>query len=157
LAGKSVLWGIFRVWGWFERELQNEIEAQTDPRAVIFAGPFLKARDPKVTINGQDLRYPLRFWKVVVFRPDDGEGELRAMGFVFDQSEVIDEHGLGLEEIDRRLKRFQVRIQKISEEAKVQFDPKVIEADTMRARAEEKIALRTPRDVRDAPRRAAKP
>lgn len=140
------------VWGWFERELQKEIAAQSDPRAIIFAGPFLNSRDPSVTIAGRKQRYPLKFWKVVLYRPDDASGSFRSMGFVFDQSDVVQAHGLGLEEIDQRLKRYQVRIEKLSDDIKIRFDSEVYKYDALAAREIDSVPLRRRDDVVGIPR-----
>ena len=55
----------------------------TDQRLSVFTAPILADDDPAY----RGIRIPLRFWKVAVWRVDDG---LAAAGFVLDQSELVD-------------------------------------------------------------------
>lgn len=137
-------------WGWFERELAQEIQALPRPQAVIMAGPVLKKNDPIETIKDVDQQYPLKFWKVVAYRTDDGgAAKLHAMGFIFDQSDVVGDFGLGVEEIDRKLLRYQVSIDKITKATGVLFPQVLLNADAMAAaNGDESIRIRSMRDLK---------
>lgn len=55
------------------------------PRKVtLFSGPVLHPADPEI----DGVQIPLAYWKVISFVGDDGE--LRSLGFMTDQSELVD-------------------------------------------------------------------
>lgn len=76
------------LWG----ELENQVAKQARagyPRLTLFAGPVLADSDTPVGRVPRDYKVPRQFWKVVV-APADGDGGLRAYGFLLDQSRAFE-------------------------------------------------------------------
>ena len=117
----------------------------------IFAGPILDdANDILHDFGGGPVRVPRRFWKVILVTEDSENTapQLRAYGFILDQSEAITKFGLeefGLGEFAT----FQVTLATITDDTDVTFDPTVMAADTLSAAPNErrKIRLESLRDV----------
>jgi hypothetical protein len=114
--------------------LENTIESQlnlADGRAIIYAGPVLdNETDPVATIDQKDIQYPLKFWKVVV-AIDEQEG-LISYGFLLDQSDVINDQGIGLEKLDfGKFKSQQETIHAITSLTGVKFPDRVYDADVL--------------------------
>lgn len=118
-----------------------------DLRISVFTAPVLGERD----IPYRGIRIPLRFFKVAVWCRGD---ELRAAGFVLDQSPVLDR-----DEIDRGVtaertpdlgpfRTFQVAVADIGALAGLDLGP-LTEADVLGAtlRAQPWRELRTPEDI----------
>jgi endonuclease G len=82
------------LWG----QLENHITSQAKfvgRKCIIFAGPVLDENDP-VHDFGDDIvmQVPKDFWKViVVVESTNGTEQLRAYGFVLDQTDAINEYG----------------------------------------------------------------
>lgn len=86
------------IWGYFEGELAEQIEAGGG-QAIIFAGPVLGASCVEKDFGKGPVHYPTRFWKIIIVPKDESRTpELLAYGFLFDQSEVIKEFGLDIQE-----------------------------------------------------------
>jgi endonuclease G len=102
------------IWGFFEGELEKEVTAGGG-QAVIFSGPVLEPNLPSIDFGRGEVQYPRKFWKVVIAPESNARRPaLLAYGFVFDQSSVIREFGVGFREA-LRLKPF-VRQRKTLEE-----------------------------------------
>jgi endonuclease G, mitochondrial len=66
--------------------------ARNAPRKItVISGPVLHPADPEIL----GVQVPLAFWKVVAFVDD--EGELRSLGFITSQSELVDDEARKLE------------------------------------------------------------
>lgn len=61
-------------------------------RVSVFTGPVLLARDPRYIkkINGQPLRIPCSFWKVIYY---PGARGLNAVGFMMSQTRLLQQDG----------------------------------------------------------------
>ncbi|WP_426293291.1 DNA/RNA non-specific endonuclease [Dyadobacter endophyticus] len=122
---------IHGIWG----ELENHIVSQlkvVGNKAIIFAGPVLdNAHDPKADFGSGKIQYPLKFWKIIVVNTE--EDGLVSYGFVLDQTEVVEQFGLGIERLPdfSKFKKQQRKIQQISSTIKVDFDPEVIKGDVL--------------------------
>jgi endonuclease G len=123
--GEKGLWGM----------LENHIEAEltlADGRAILFAGPVLdNANDPVVTINDQEIRYPLRFWKIIV-AIDEAEG-LISYGFILSQEDVVTAQGIGVERLDfSAFHGQQATIRAITDLTGVSFDAQLYDTDVLK-------------------------
>lgn len=88
------------IWGQFEGAVAKEIEAGGG-QAVLFSGPVLNEMFATQTVNGQAIHIPKKFWKVVVVV--DGpkkNANLKAYGYIFDQSGVVKKYGFGFEGLE---------------------------------------------------------
>lgn len=101
------------IWGAFEMQLQQELLAGGG-QATIFAGPVLYANTRKTDFGRGDVVYPLKFWKVIIVPKAPGRNQaLAAYGFVFDQTRVLREFGLGVETLE--LRKFARQAQSVAE------------------------------------------
>lgn len=136
------------IWGQFESHIQREVNAVGN-RMIVLAGPVLATDDPVKEYPRGPLQVPMRFWKVVAcVSEDNGDPELLAYGFVFDQSEPIRTKGyermdMGDYEINQRSLAF------ITEISGVVFAAVLMESDVLKGtRGEEKIVVQSRNDVR---------
>lgn len=121
--GKNGLWG----------RLENHIEQELNivgNKAIIFAGPVLNPDDPSIDFGYGQIRYPLKFWKIITVE-DEGAG-LITFGFILDQEDVINNFGLEAELNFNSFKAQQSSIKKISELAGVTFDQQLYTSDVLR-------------------------
>jgi endonuclease G len=120
------------LWGRLENQVQQQLPF-ADFRATIFAGPVLdNINDPFAEISGVDIQYPLKFWKIIV-AVDEQEGPV-SYGFILDQSDVINDQGIGLERLDfSAFNAQQATISAISSLTGVIFDQKVYDTDALRS------------------------
>ena len=114
--------------------LENTIEEQlnlADGRAIIYAGPVLdNEADPVATINEKDIQYPLKFWKIIV--AIDQQDGLLSYGFILDQSDVINDQGIGVEKLDfGKFKSQQATIHAITNLTGVKFPDNVYDSDVL--------------------------
>jgi len=118
------------IWGMLENTIESQLNL-ADGRAIIYAGPVLdNETDPVATIDQKDIQYPLKFWKVVV-AIDELEG-LISYGFILDQSDVINDQGIGLEKLDfGKFKSQQETIHSITSLTGVKFPDRVYDADVL--------------------------
>jgi len=118
------------IWGMLENTIESQLNL-ADGRAIIYAGPVLdNETDPVATIDQKDIQYPLKFWKVVV-AIDEQEG-LISYGFLLDQSDVINDQGIGLEKLDfGKFKSQQETIHAITSLTGVKFPDRVYDADVL--------------------------
>lgn len=85
-------------WGFFEDKLADQIE-KGGGQATLFAGPVLDGTCREWDFGAGKVKYPVKFWKVVIIPEDDVRNpKLLAYGFVFDQSKALDEFGVGFKE-----------------------------------------------------------
>jgi endonuclease G, mitochondrial len=90
------------IWGEFEAQLQQEL-MNGGGQATILSGPVLYSGTRTMDFGRGEVVYPLKFWKVVVVPKSTARRPgLAAYGFVFDQSRVIREFGLGVETLELR-------------------------------------------------------
>ncbi len=121
-SGRKGIWGEFEAW------VQKQI-LQNEQRCCILAGPVLAARDPSANFGSGRIKYPIRFWKVIVVSADDGGArKLKAYGFVFSQADVVRE--FGIEFVPGRFARFQKKLTEITALSGVEFDATLLAADT---------------------------
>jgi endonuclease G, mitochondrial len=145
-------------WGWFEAFVQQSLKTIEGNRASIFAGPMLKGTDPTPKQGSAAVRstqYPVRFWKVLaVVAAPGAAGNLKptlmVYGFIFDQSDVISEFGLGIKEAKASdFRNYQATLREISEESGVEFDDVLHEHDVFaKVAGRERVRrIRTEEDV----------
>lgn len=97
---------------------------RTDARLTVLTGPVLLGDDPSY----RDVLLPRRFWKVAAWAHD---GDLRATGYLLDQSELLDAvlerervgTTRGVDEELGAYRTFQVPITTIAEEARLDLGP----------------------------------
>ena len=120
------------LWGRLENQVQQQLPL-ADGRATIFAGPVLdNITDPIAEINGVNIQYPLKFWKIIV-AIDEQEGPV-SYGFILDQSDVVNDQGIGLERLDfSAFNAQQATIRAITSLTGVVFDQKVYDTDALNA------------------------
>ncbi len=118
------------VWGYFEAELEKQIK-ESGGQAVLFAGPILDGDCPSKDFGKGPVKYPLKFWKVVIVPESTAlNPRLLAYGFVFDQTDVINKFGIGAEALDLpKFKRERKPLKEISELSGILFPDNVMEAD----------------------------
>lgn len=131
------------LWG----ELENHIKSQASNvgnKMCIFAGPILDdAHDIDHDFGGGPVKVPRRFWKVVLVTEDaqTSAPQLRAYGFILDQSQAISKYGLeafSLGEFDT----YQASLASISDATDVIFPGVVMAADSMLTDPHERKAFR---------------
>lgn len=121
------------VWGYFENQLADRIKAGGG-QAVIFAGPVLDASCRQKDFGTGPVYYPTQFWKVVIVPQDEStQPGLLAYGFLFDQTDVIDEFGLdtreALRELSDTFKRQKIKLDELCARAGIVLDPRIMQAD----------------------------
>ena len=111
--------------------MQQSLKTIEGKRASIFAGPMLKGTDPTPKQGSAAVRstqYPVRFWKVLAVAAAAGaagnaKSTLMVYGFIFNQSDVINEFGLGIKEAKASdFRTYQATLREISEGSGVEFD-----------------------------------
>lgn len=80
------------------------------------------------------VHYPTRFWKIVIVPKDESRTpELLAYGFLFDQSEVIKEFGLNVQEaaldLAKAFHKQQATLADICQMAGISLAPSIMAAD----------------------------
>ncbi len=97
-------------------------------KACILADPILKNDDPEYC----DIQYSVKFWKVFAIK-SKADGNL-VYGFILSQEETIKKKGLGKEGLprfDRKVTAFLASLDTIQNEAGVEFDIVLHDADAM--------------------------
>lgn len=79
------------LWQGLERHVLEDAIERSSFRTQVITGPVLEEDDP-VWERFPDIRYPVRFWKIVAAL--NSNGDLFATAYVLDQSEVIDQYGI---------------------------------------------------------------
>ncbi|MBX2896797.1 MAG: DNA/RNA non-specific endonuclease [Cyclobacteriaceae bacterium] len=133
----------YGVWGMLENAIKEGLSSE-DTKASIFVGPVLIADEDRIY---KDIYYPVKFWKVVAALDD--KGELRAYGFMLDQTKIVDRRGLEAKFDFTKFKAQQMSLARIEKEAQIVF-PKVLkDADvlTRNGRGEEVIELESKDNV----------
>lgn len=118
------------IWGMLENTIEEQLNL-ADGRAIIYAGPVLdNEADPVATINEKDIQYPLKFWKIIV--AIDQQDGLLSYGFILDQSDVINDQGIGVEKLDfGKFKSQQATIHAITNLTGVKFPDNVYDSDVL--------------------------
>lgn len=127
------------IWGGLEHHIANEAKF-VENKLIVFAGPILADDDPEHDFgSGIEVKMPIAFWKVVVVAEDHGDNRrLRAYGFILDQGEAIDEHGLEARGFrPGKFKAQQVALSEITERSRVGFAQKLHDEDPFAGRAVE--------------------
>lgn len=128
--------GIHGIWGRLEDQIQSQLEL-VERKASIFAGPVLdNANDPTEDFGFGEIQYPMKFWKVICV-VDKVDGPI-AYGFLLDQTDVVDQFGLGVEKLNfNSFKKQQIKINKITEMTGVVFDDSLYAADVLKNNTDE--------------------
>jgi endonuclease G len=108
------------LWQGIERYILEQSVKADKFRAQVITGPILAEDDP-VWDAFPDVRYPVRFWKVVA--AVNSNKQLFATAYILDQSEVVDRYGI---EAAREVpfdafKTFQVPIGEVERETGLTF------------------------------------
>lgn len=120
------------IWGGLENQIAKQARF-VDDKLIVFAGPVLAGDDPEHDFgSGIEVKFPIAFWKIIVVVEGEGESrKLRAYGFILDQSDVIEEHGLEGRFRPGKFVANQVTLSEITDRSRVEFDPKLHEADPL--------------------------
>jgi DNA/RNA endonuclease G (NUC1) len=116
--------------------LENHVTKQAKAvgnRLTILAGPFLSDDDPERDFgSGIKVKVPVSFWKVIVAVEEDaGQRNLRAYGFVLDQTEAIEEYGWEGRFRAGKFSEQQYSLSDIAGWARVTFAQSLLDADPM--------------------------
>ena len=136
-----------QLWQGLERYILEETVARDGELHVqVFTGPLLDEDDP-VYDAFPKVRYPVRFWKVVVAL--NTEGKLSATGYLLDQSEVIAQYGIEAapEAPFGAFRTFQVRVAEIERLTGLKFtygDGKALTARDPLNKTKRKLASHKP-------------
>ncbi len=122
--------GMKGLWGDFENHVQKNL-GDGESKACILAGPVLSRQDPLHDFGLGEIKYPLRFWKVVaVAVTRNGNRELGAFGFLLSQRDVVKKFGIETFQ-PGKFKKYQVSLQKITASTGVEFDAVLHAADVL--------------------------
>ncbi len=118
------------IWGQFEGDLAQAIE-DGGGQAVLFAGPVLSDLFDPVTVAGQAIRIPKKFWKVVVVMDGPKKtANLKAYGYLFSQSDVVKKYGFGFEGVALpAFDRQRISLAELAALTGVQLAPNVVAAE----------------------------
>lgn len=128
--------GMKGLWGDFENHVQQNLTGE-DTRACILAGPVLDDKDPSEDFGFGEIKYPLRFWKVIAVPvAHDGTRKLTVFGFVLSQRDVVKKFGI---EVFRpgRFTKYQKSLAAITEMTGVEFHKRLHDADVMAGSSDE--------------------
>jgi endonuclease G len=128
--------GIHGIWGRLEDQIQSQLEL-VERKASIFAGPVLdNANDPTENFGLGEIQYPMKFWKVICV-VDKVDGPI-AYGFLLDQTDVVEQFGLGVEKLNfNSFKKQQIKLNKITELTGVVFDDALYAVDVLKNNTDE--------------------
>lgn len=120
------------LWGGLENHIAKQAR-NVGNRLIVFAGPVLAHDDPAHDFgSGIEVTMPIAFWKIVVVAEDEGSGRrLRAYGFILDQGEAIETHGLERRFRPGRFVAHQVPLSEITQRSRVTFADALHEADPL--------------------------
>jgi endonuclease G, mitochondrial len=126
------IFGYHGLWG----ELENHIATQAGflkNVLIIFAGPVLDPNDPSRDFgSGIEVKVPIVFWKILVAVEEQNQNRnLRAYGFLLDQTDAINEYGWEAKFKAGKFKEQQVSLREITDRTRVQFDQVLHDADPM--------------------------
>ena len=96
-----------QIWHGIERHILEDAIQSDHLNAQVITGPVFRNNDPLY----RNLRYPVRYWKVVA--AINSEDELVATAFVASQKKVIDQQGLERVDPFGPFKNFQVEISEV--------------------------------------------
>lgn len=122
--------GMEGLWGGFENHVQKSRKGD-DTKCCVLAGPILDKNDPEVDFGSGEIKYPLRFWKVVCIADPLEEGGapvLQVYGFLLDQTEVVEQFGI---EAFRpgRFEKYRKPLSEIAKAAGIVFDDILLAAE----------------------------
>lgn len=120
------------IWGQLEHHIASQARF-IDNKLTVFAGPILSDGDPERDFgSGSRVKVPMAFWKIVVVAEEvDGNPQLRAYGFILDQSEAIERHGWEGRFRPGEFTEQQVSLAAITERSRVEFDRDLHNADPL--------------------------
>ena len=126
------IYGYHGLWG----ELENHIATQAGflkNVLTIFAGPVLDPNDPSRDFgSGIEVKVPIVFWKIIVAVEEENQNRnLRAYGFLLDQTDAINEYGWEARFKVGKFKEQQVSLREITERTRVEFEQVLHDADPM--------------------------
>jgi endonuclease G len=83
-----------KIWKSLEDYILNTETTSKKLKVCVFTGPVLSNSDPDFVtpINGEIVKIPVIFWKVVVFSKADGN--LYRVGFLMSQNKLLKENGI---------------------------------------------------------------
>lgn len=143
--------GFHGLWGGLENRIQSQAKNVSN-KMSIFAGPILdNANDIQHNFGGGVVKVPRRFWKVLVVTENAGTAhpQLRAFGFILDQTEAINK--FGIERFSAgKFETYQVTLKEIMTAAGVTFKQEILDADALQGSPEEsnRVRLESLEDVR---------
>jgi endonuclease G len=115
------------LWGELENRITNQHEAAGN-RMVIYAGPVLADDDPVFNGRSSKVQIPVRFWKIIVCKGDDGK--LATYGFILSQADLV-EKVIKEERFEPgdKFKVYQYAVKDITEMTGIEFPDVVLDAD----------------------------
>lgn len=117
------------LWGQLEKHVAEQASAEK-LRISVFAGPVLRKNDPVLS----DIQVPVRYWKVIAARDDDG-GALGAWAFLLSQQDLVEEEEESEEEgvfSTGEFAPYQVSLKRIQNITSVRFPEILMQADRHR-------------------------
>ncbi|WP_158986539.1 DNA/RNA non-specific endonuclease [Lysobacter panacisoli] len=126
------------LWGGLENHIAKQAQ-YVDNKLIVFAGPVLATNDPSHDFgSGIKVQMPMAFWKIVVVVEGEGDASrLRAYGFILDQSDMIEEHGLERRFRAGKFVAHQVPLSEITERSRVEFVEALHKADPLAGTTDE--------------------
>ena len=120
------------LWGQLENHIATEAGFLKN-LLIVFAGPVLDPNDPSRDFgSGIEVQVPMVFWKVIVAVEEaEGNRNLRAYGFILDQTDAIEEFGWEARFRVGKFKEMQESLFRISELTRVTFAQVLHDADPL--------------------------
>ena len=124
--------GYHGLWGQLENHIAHEAGFLKNV-LILFAGPVLDQNDPIRDFgSGIEVQVPMVFWKVIVaVEEQNGNRNLRAYGFILDQTEAIEEYGWEARFRVGKFVEIQESLFNISARTRVRFDQVLHDADPL--------------------------
>ncbi|HEX5876317.1 MAG TPA: DNA/RNA non-specific endonuclease [Pyrinomonadaceae bacterium] len=120
------------IWGGLENHIASQARF-VGRKLILFSGPILSEDDESRDFgSGIEVQVPSAFWKIVIVAEDvGGNRRLRAYGFILDQTSAIKKYGWEGKFRAEVFSEQQVSLATITERSRVEFDPKLHEADPL--------------------------
>lgn len=120
------------IWGGLENHIAKQAGFLQNV-LIVFAGPVLATSDPKRDFgSGIKVQVPIVFWKVVVAVEEvGGNRNLRAYGFLLDQTDAIEQYGWEARFKAGKFQEHQVGLAAITTRTRVTFKPLLHAADPL--------------------------
>lgn len=139
------------LWGKLEHHIAMQARFVGN-KLILFAGPVLSKDDESRDFgSGIEVKVPMAFWKVVVVAEKTVDGhQLRAYGFVLDQSDAIKNHGWEARFQAGEFSEQQVSLAAISDRCGVKFHKMLHDVDPLAGSPAESRgrSLRTLKSIR---------